>query len=133
VTAKPQSLPPSFQHPIEDRACPSFQGALELVGRRWSGAILLAAAHGAQRFGQYRAMISGISDRLLAQRLRELEAEVLIERTVIPTQPVQIRHRLTTDGQELISILQPLAEWNLRRSGSSGRKAGAADGAGDVG
>jgi DNA-binding HxlR family transcriptional regulator len=99
---------------IDELACRSFQGALELVGRRWTGAILLAGSRGARRFSEYRAIVDGVSDRLLAQRLRELEAEQLIERTVIPTTPVQIRYALTERGAELMSVLQPLAEWSLR-------------------
>ncbi|MFF7680329.1 winged helix-turn-helix transcriptional regulator [Actinacidiphila glaucinigra] len=74
---------------VHDEACPSFQGAVELVGRRWTGAILFAASRGARRFGEYRAVIAGISDRLLAQRLKELEAEGLIARSVIPSTPVR--------------------------------------------
>lgn len=100
---------------VHDDSCPSFQGALELVGRRWTGSILFAAAHGARRFGEYRAVIAGISDRLLAQRLRELEAEGLIERSVIPSTPVQIRYALAPDGQALLAALQPLVHWSARR------------------
>ncbi|MGI5248415.1 winged helix-turn-helix transcriptional regulator [Actinacidiphila glaucinigra] len=97
---------------VHDEACPSFQGAVELVGRRWTGAILFAASRGARRFGEYRA---GISDRLLAQRLKELEAEGLIARPVIPSTPVQVRYELAPDGQALIAALQRLAQWSARR------------------
>ncbi|MDX3356276.1 helix-turn-helix domain-containing protein [Streptomyces sp. ME01-24h] len=100
---------------VHDEACPSFQGAVELVGRRWTGAILFAASQGARRFGEYRAVIAGISDRLLAQRLKELEAEGLIERSVIPSTPVQVRYELAPDGRALIAALQPLAQWSVRR------------------
>ncbi|MFJ4844740.1 MULTISPECIES: winged helix-turn-helix transcriptional regulator [unclassified Streptomyces] len=102
---------------IDDSSCPNLQGALELVGRRWTGGILEAASHGARRFGEYRAMVTGISDRLLAQRLKELEAEGLIERTVVPTTPVQIRYSLAPDGRTLVEALQPLAMWSARRLG----------------
>lgn len=80
--------------------------------------MLAAAAEGARRFGEYRALIEGISDRLLSQRLKELETEGLIERIVIPSTPVQIRYRLTPDGQELINVLGHLAAWSEHRSGS---------------
>ncbi|GAA4716076.1 winged helix-turn-helix transcriptional regulator [Phytohabitans rumicis] len=88
-------------------------GAVE--GRRWTGAILLAGLRGASRFGEYRASVPGISDRLLAQRLRELELDGLVERTVIPSTPVQIRYALAADGEELMRVLQPLIEWSMRR------------------
>jgi DNA-binding HxlR family transcriptional regulator len=100
---------------IDDVSCHNVQDILELVGRRWSGTILVAAAQGARRFGEYRAAIDGISDRLLAQRLKELEAEGLVERTVIPSTPVQIRYALTRDGEELVGVLQPLVAWGVQR------------------
>jgi DNA-binding HxlR family transcriptional regulator len=103
---------------IDESSCRAFQGALELVGRRWSGAILLAGARGARRFGEYRAMVEGISDRLLAQRLKELEAESLLERTVIPSTPVQIQYTLSPHGRELMHVLQPLVDWSIRRPAS---------------
>ncbi|MGI5523800.1 winged helix-turn-helix transcriptional regulator [Micromonospora sp. CA-259024] len=103
---------------IDDSGCRTFQGALELVGRRWTGALLLAAMRGARRFGEYRAAVTGISDRLLAQRLKELEADGLIERTVIPTSPVQIQYAPTRDGRELMMLLQPLIDWSHRRYGA---------------
>nr|WP_201749069.1 helix-turn-helix domain-containing protein [Micromonospora acroterricola] len=62
--------------------------------------------------------MAGISDRLLAQRLRELESDGLIERTVIPTSPVQIRYGPTQDGRELMTLLQPLIDWSHRRLGA---------------
>ncbi|WUD70749.1 helix-turn-helix transcriptional regulator [Streptomyces sp. NBC_00510] len=105
---------------IDDSTCPNLLGALELVGRRWTGGILAAAAHGARRHGEFRAMVGGISDRLLTQRLKELAAEGLIERTVMPTTPVQIRYSLTPDGQSLLSALQPLAQWMAHRSVRAG-------------
>ncbi|MGC4857836.1 winged helix-turn-helix transcriptional regulator [Micromonospora sp. DT41] len=106
---------------IHDDTCPSFQEALELIGRRWTGSILAAAAQGARRFGEYRATIDGISDRLLTQRLKELEANGLIERTVIPSTPVQIRYDLSADGKALVQALQPLTKWSIQRSARRAR------------
>jgi DNA-binding HxlR family transcriptional regulator len=103
---------------IDEPGCRSFQNVVELVGRRWTSAILLAGRRGARRFGEYRASVPGISDRLLAQRLKELEAEGLIVRTVIPSTPVQVRYALSADGEELMSILQPLVDWGHRRRGA---------------
>jgi len=105
---------------IDDSTCPNLLGALALVGRRWTGGILAAAAHGARRHSEYRTMVDGVSDRLLTQRLKELVAEGLIERTVTPTTPVQIRYTLTPDGRSLLNALQPLAQWMARRSVPAG-------------
>jgi DNA-binding HxlR family transcriptional regulator len=96
---------------INDDLCRGFLSHLETVGRKWNGAILLAAVRGSTRFSQYRAAIEGISDRLLAQRLRELETEGFIKRTVTPTTPVLVEYRATERGRELMQLLQPLAEW----------------------
>jgi DNA-binding HxlR family transcriptional regulator len=96
---------------IDDDLCRGFQQHLEIVGRRWTSAILLAGMRGATRFSEYRAMIDGISDRLLIQRLKELETEGFMRRTVLPTTPVTIRYELTDKARELMRILQPLALW----------------------
>ncbi|WP_432044089.1 winged helix-turn-helix transcriptional regulator [Streptomyces cadmiisoli] len=105
------------------KTCPTFDGTLELTGRRWTGSVLHAASQGARRFGEYRAMIDGISDRLLSQRLKELEAEGLVERSVIPTTPVQVLYRLTQEGEELVDALMPLARWSMKRTVSRRAKA----------
>ncbi len=96
---------------IIDEQCRGFQAAVELAGRRWSAAILLALARGAGRFGDVLRRVDGLSDRLLSQRLKELEGEGLITRTVVPTTPVQIRYGLTERGRDLIVALQAVVEW----------------------
>jgi DNA-binding HxlR family transcriptional regulator len=76
---------------------------------------MLAALRGARRFGEFRQAVTGISDRLLAQRLKELEGEGLMTRTVIPSTPVQIIYNPKREGEELMRALQPLLEWSHRR------------------
>ena len=102
---------------IDDDQCHLFQASVELIGRRWSSAILLALARGACRFSELRACVPGLSDRMLAQRLRELEAAGLVRRQVTPTMPVQVTYRLTPSGSELMAALQPLVRWGLRWHG----------------
>jgi DNA-binding HxlR family transcriptional regulator len=97
-------------------ACNAIQHAADLVGQRWAAAILNAALQGARRFTEYRAAVPGISDKVLAQRLKDLEAQGLIERTVIPSTPVQIRYAPTPDGEELIGLLLPIVAWVHRRT-----------------
>ena len=110
---------------ISDEECRRFQSSLELVGKRWSSGILLAVAQGATRFTEIVAAVSGLSDRLLAQRVRELQAAGLLERQVIATTPVQVRYHLTDRGADLIRSLQPLVAWGERwgppRGGRSDR------------
>lgn len=96
---------------IDDHECRLFVKHLELVGRRWAGAVLLAGVRGARRFSEYRAVVDGISDRLLSLRLKELEAEGFLVRVVTPTTPVSITYVPTSRGRDLLAALQPLAQW----------------------
>jgi DNA-binding HxlR family transcriptional regulator len=102
------------RHPlpvIDGAACDGFRPTLEIVGKRWTGAILLAIAMGAHRFGEMLHTVGGLSDRLLSQRLKELEGHGLVIRTVVPTTPVQIRYTLSEPGRNLLALLKPLAAW----------------------
>lgn len=99
---------------IDDEACRSFQAGIELIGRRWSAAILLAVARGAKRFGEIKHCVTGISEPVLAQRLRELEKAHLINRTVVPTMPVQISYTATEQGLELLAGVIPLSRWTQK-------------------
>lgn len=96
---------------IDDNQCRIFTTAVELVGKRWSSSILLAIARGAHRFSEIIASVDDLSDRMLAQRLRELEHTGLIIREVVPTAPVQIRYELSERGRDLMRSLQPLVTW----------------------
>jgi DNA-binding HxlR family transcriptional regulator len=100
--------------PANGDDCRLFQRTVELAGRRWSGAILFAAVAGARRFVEYRRFVHGISDRLLTQRLRELERQGFIAREVVPTMPVQILYTATPAGAELIAALRPLGDWGIK-------------------
>lgn len=91
--------------------CPRFHAAVELVGRRWSGAILFRLIDGPHYFRELLAAVSGISDRLLSQRLRELEAEGLVERSVHDGPPARVSYRLSEAGKELEPALRELYEW----------------------
>lgn len=108
-----------------DEQCGGFQAVLEFVGRRWVGAVLLAGAEGARRFTQYRNLVPGISDRMLTQRLKELETYGLMRREVVPSTPVQIRYTPSASGAELIKALQPLIVWGARRLDHEPRHDGA--------
>ncbi|PJJ62066.1 winged helix-turn-helix transcriptional regulator [Compostimonas suwonensis] len=103
----------TWEH-IDDDQCRLFSDSLELVGKRWSSGILLAIARGASRFSEIVALVPGLSDRLLAQRLKELEAADLLERRVIATTPVQVRYRLSARGSDLMCSLQPLVTHGQR-------------------
>lgn len=95
-----------------DRAfCPDYHHAVELVGRRWNGVILRALLHGATRFAQLRGLIPELTDKMLSTRLKELEAEGLVTRTVTPTTPVRVEYHLTEKGRDLDRAVTALSEW----------------------
>ena len=94
--------------------CPLYHEAAELIGRRWTGAIVRAMMDGAVRFGDIAAAIPGISDRMLSERLKELETEGLAMRTVYPEHPVRIEYRLTEKGQDLGAVMDASAAWAYR-------------------
>ena len=91
--------------------CPAYHRAVELIGRRWSGAILRALMSGATRFSDITAAIPGLSDRLLSERLKELESEGIVTRTVTPSTPVRIDYRLTEKGRALNEVMLAISEW----------------------
>lgn len=99
---------------IDDAECLRFSSSIELIGKRWSSGILLAIAQGATRFSEITATVTGLSDRLAAQRLKELERDLLIERTVIASTPVQVRYVITERGRDLLDSLQPLVGWGQK-------------------
>src|SRR5436309_13064314 len=91
--------------------CPTYHHAIELIGRRWSGAILQVMRGGPARFNDLAASIPGLSDRMLSERLKELESEGLIERRVIPDTPVRVEYHLTPKGEALGTVLDAVATW----------------------
>lgn len=96
---------------LDTTLCPRFHRAVEIIGRRWTGAILRVMLDGATRFHELAAAIPDISDKMLSERLKELEAEGLVSRTVRPTTPVRIEYRLTDKGQALRPVLAGIGAW----------------------
>ena len=94
------------------RVCARFHIAIELIGTRWTGAILRAIFTDQHRYAQIKAAIPGLSDTMLAQRLRTMEAEGLIARRVIPSTPVGVEYHLTPMGRELEPALTALIQWS---------------------
>jgi DNA-binding HxlR family transcriptional regulator len=94
--------------------CPRFHRAVELIGRRWTGAIIRLLLPGPKRFNELLAAIPGVSDRLLTERLRELEATRIIRREVQSGAPVRVLYELTPRGRELQEALDAVARWAER-------------------
>jgi DNA-binding HxlR family transcriptional regulator len=91
--------------------CPYYHHAVELIGRRWTGAIVRALLSGVQRFSDVSSAIPGLSDRMLSERLRELEAEGIVERLVRAEKPVRVEYLLTQKGRALGAVVEALSDW----------------------
>ena len=94
--------------------CPKFHRAVELIGRRWTGAIIRAMRSGKSRFCDIGAAVPGLSDRLLSERLKELETEGIVIRTVVPETPVRIDYHLTAKGHDLQAVFDEIGAWAYR-------------------
>ena len=91
--------------------CAKFHKAIELVGSRWTGAVVQVLMAGPLRFSSIRSAVGDISDRMLSERLRELEREGIVSRTVLPDPPVRVEYALTDKGHELQTTLAAVARW----------------------
>jgi DNA-binding HxlR family transcriptional regulator len=95
----------------DSTVCPRYHHAVELIGRRWNGAIIRAMLEGATHFSEFTAVIPGLSDRLVSVRLKELESEGIIDRVVIPEKPVRIEYVLTPKGRAIEPVVRAIEEW----------------------
>jgi DNA-binding HxlR family transcriptional regulator len=91
--------------------CTRFHRASELIGRRWTGAIIFLLLKQTCRFATLRDAIPDITDRMLSERLQELEEEGLVQRTVVPDTPVRVEYSLTRKGKALAGPIGAIAEW----------------------
>jgi DNA-binding HxlR family transcriptional regulator len=94
--------------------CVRFHQAVELIGRRWSGAVIHLLMRHRLRYAELRAAIPDISDRMLSERLRELEAAGIVVRTVLPDPPVRVEYDLTEKGRALQPAMIAIGEWAER-------------------
>jgi DNA-binding HxlR family transcriptional regulator len=91
--------------------CPKFESAYTLLGKRWTGLIIRVLLTGEKRFKEISEVIPGMSDRMLAERLKELEAEGIVNRQVYAETPVRIEYSLTEKGKALQPVLDAMEQW----------------------
>src|SRR5579862_8772966 len=94
--------------------CPLYHEAVELVGRRWTGAILRVLMDGALRFSEIAQAVPELSDRLLSERMKELERRGMVERRVIAGPPLRVEYSLSQMGRELEPALSEIERWANR-------------------
>jgi DNA-binding HxlR family transcriptional regulator len=98
--------------------CPLYHEAVELVGRRWTGAILRVLMDGPMRFSEIAQAVPELSDRLLSERMKELEARGIVERTVISGPPLRVEYELSRMGRDLEPALSEIQRWARRWLGA---------------
>ena len=91
--------------------CTRFHAAVELIGRRWAGVIINVLMGGRTRYCEIKTAVPDISDRMLSERLRELEAEGVVRRIVTPETPVRVEYELTKKGAALNEALGAIGDW----------------------
>jgi DNA-binding HxlR family transcriptional regulator len=97
--------------PGRQPCCGFYHRAVELIGKRWSGAIVLVLLDGPLHFSGIRHLVPELSDRLLSERLKELEAEGVVERRVLDGSPVRVEYSLTEKGRALEPAVRALKAW----------------------
>lgn len=96
---------------VDTGECPGYQRAVDIIGRRWAGAVVRAMLAGASRFSDIRSAIPGITDRVLSHRLKDLEADGIVDRRVFDERPVRIEYNLTERGRALAAVVGAIASW----------------------
>jgi DNA-binding HxlR family transcriptional regulator len=99
---------------LDGPVCEHFQRAAEIIARRWNPQIVRVLLGGRSRYRDLKAAIPAISDHLLSARLKELEAEGILRRSVAAEGPVRVEYELTHAGQALVDVIGSLAEWAER-------------------
>ena len=91
--------------------CPKYEKAVDLLGKRWTALILYCLMDRPRRFTEMREFVAGLSDRLLSERLQELEEAGIVERRVHAVRPVLIEYSLTDKGSDLRKVVEAIAAW----------------------
>lgn len=94
-----------------DQMCPRYEKAIEILGKKWTGLIIRILLAGRKRFGEFRSQAPELSDRILSERLRELEEEGIVRRMVHHTKPVLIEYELTEKGRGLEAVVASIQAW----------------------
>ncbi len=91
--------------------CPKYEKAFDILGKRWNGLIIKVMMEGPKRFSDISSYIPNMSDRMLGERFKELEALGIIKRNVYPDIPVRIEYELTEKGSALNTALNEIQSW----------------------
>jgi DNA-binding HxlR family transcriptional regulator len=93
------------------KMCPKYEAATEILGKKWTGLIIRVLLGGPKRFKDVKEQIPDMSDRILTERMKELENFGVLKRNVYPETPVRIEYELTSKGKDLISVIESIQTW----------------------
>lgn len=91
--------------------CPRFETAFSFLGKRWNGLIIQTLMSGPKRFKDISGLIPSMSDKMLSERMKDLEGEGILVRHVYPETPVRIEYELTDKGRALEPVMQQIQSW----------------------
>jgi DNA-binding HxlR family transcriptional regulator len=111
MAAKPTISTEMTQLAPAGSICPRYEHGIQLLGKRWTGLLLYTLMEGPRRFCELTATVEGLSDRVLSDRLRELEVEGVVERMVYPQIPVRVEYKLTEKGLALKPVVEAIHNW----------------------
>jgi DNA-binding HxlR family transcriptional regulator len=94
-----------------ETCCSAYHHAVELIGKRWTGAIVFVLMDGPLRFSQVKVLVPDLSDRLLSERMKELEAEGIVVRQAVEGTTVRVEYTLTDKGRALEPAVRSLKRW----------------------
>ncbi|WNB91624.1 helix-turn-helix domain-containing protein [Bacillus sp. NEB1478] len=92
--------------------CPKYEVAIEIIGKKWTGLIIRVLMGGPKRFKDIKSQIPEMSDRMLTERMKELESVGIVKRHVYPETPVRIEYALTEKGNSLKTIINEIQTWS---------------------
>ncbi|MGP4079807.1 winged helix-turn-helix transcriptional regulator [Pseudalkalibacillus sp. R45] len=92
--------------------CPKYEAAIEIIGKKWTGLIIRVLLAGPKRFKDIKKQIPDMSDRMLTERMKELEAVGIVKREVYPETPVRIEYTLTDKGTSLKNVIGEIQRWS---------------------
>ncbi len=94
--------------------CPKYEASIDIIGKKWTGLIIRVLLDGPKRFKDMKEQIPNMSDKMLTDRIKELEALDIIVRNVYPETPVRIEYALTPKGQDLRVVIEAIQNWGER-------------------
>jgi DNA-binding HxlR family transcriptional regulator len=94
-----------------ETCCSAYHRAVELIGKRWTGAIVFVLMDGPLRFSEVKLLVPDLSDRLLSERMKELESEGIVERRTADGGPARVEYALTDKGRALEPVVRSLESW----------------------